>query len=156
MCSSDLVLSDAQVYGLIFEPGFSTAQQVTNLSGRGVGMDVVRRNITALRGTVGIDSRPGQGTTVSVRLPLTLAIINGFQVGVGGAVFVMPLDTVEECVAFRAEEGRDYTDLRGRVLPFLRLRELFALPGQPSTRENIVVLRQGEQRIGLEIGRAHV
>ncbi|WP_234409374.1 chemotaxis protein CheA [Ideonella sp. B508-1] len=147
------VLSDAQVYNLIFEPGFSTAEKVTNLSGRGVGMDVVKRNITALRGTVSIENRPGQGATVTVRLPLTLAIINGFQVGVGSAVFVMPLDTVEECVAFRAEPGRDYTDLRGQVLPFLRLRDLFGLPGQPAARENIVVLRQGEQRIGLVVDR---
>ncbi|MCO5977855.1 chemotaxis protein CheA [Ideonella oryzae] len=147
------VLSDSQVYNLIFEPGFSTAEKVTNLSGRGVGMDVVKRNITALRGSVHIDSRPGQGTTVSVRLPLTLAIINGFQVGVGGAVFVLPLEMVEECVAFSAEPDRDYTNLRGQVLPFLRLRELFELPGQPGPRENIVVLRHGSQRMGLVVDR---
>ena len=146
-------LSDSQVYNLIFEPGFSTAEQITDLSGRGVGMDVVKRNITALRGSVDIDSRPGQGTTVSVRLPLTLAIINGFQVGVGSAVFVLPLEMVEECVAFSAEPDRDYTNLRGQVLPFLRLRDLFELPGQPGPRENIVVLRHGNQRMGLVVDR---
>lgn len=93
-------LSDREVFAMIFEPGFSTAEKVTNLSGRGVGMDVVKRNITALRGTVEIDSSAGVGTTISVRLPLTLAIINGFQVGVGKSVFVVPLDVVEECVEF--------------------------------------------------------
>ena len=76
-------LTDSEVFGFIFEAGFSTAESVTNLSGRGVGMDVVKRNITALRGTVGIQSEEGRGTTVTVRLPLTLAIINGFQVAVG-------------------------------------------------------------------------
>jgi two-component system chemotaxis sensor kinase CheA len=100
-----------------------------------------------------MDSRPGQGTTVTVRLPLTLAIIDGFQVGVGSAVFVLPLEMVEECVAFSAEPDRDYTNLRGQVLPFLRLRELFELPGQPGPRENIVVLRHGNQRMGLVVDR---
>ncbi|HEY9026730.1 MAG TPA: chemotaxis protein CheA, partial [Burkholderiaceae bacterium] len=96
-------MSDAEVYALIFEPGFSTAEQITNLSGRGVGMDVVRRNIEALRGNVAIASEPGRGTTVTVRLPLTLAIINGFQVGVGKSVFVVPMDMVDECIEFSAE-----------------------------------------------------
>src|SRR5690606_27839155 len=108
LIESGKALSDSEIYGLIFEPGFSTAEQVTNLSGRGVGMDVVKRNITALRGSVSINSAEGVGTTVSVRLPLTLAIINGFQVGVGQSVFVVPLDMIEECVAFSAEEGHDY------------------------------------------------
>ena len=146
-------LSDNQIYNLIFEPGFSTAEKITDLSGRGVGMDVVKRNIMALRGSVDINSQPGHGATVTVRLPLTLAIINGFQVAVGNAVFVLPLEMVEECVAFSAEPDRDYTNLRGQVLPFLRLRELFELPGQPGTRENIVVLRHGNQRMGLVVDR---
>jgi two-component system, chemotaxis family, sensor kinase CheA len=144
-------LSDAETYALIFEPGFSTAEQVTNLSGRGVGMDVVKRNITALRGSVAITSTPGRGTTVTVRLPLTLAIINGFQVGVGKAVFVVPLDVVEECVEFAAEPGRDYSDLRGHVMPFIRLRELFGVPGTPPARQNIVVVRHAEQKFGLVV-----
>jgi len=96
LVDADKTLSDAEVFNLIFEPGFSTAETVTNLSGRGVGMDVVKRNITALRGTVGVSSQPGQGTTVTVRLPLTLAIIDGFQIGVGHSVFVVPLDVVDE------------------------------------------------------------
>jgi two-component system chemotaxis sensor kinase CheA len=147
----DANLSDAEIYGLIFEPGFSTADQITNLSGRGVGMDVVKRNITALRGSVGIASEPGQGTTVTVRLPLTLAIINGFQVGVGKSVFVVPLDMVDECVKFSAESHHDYTDLRGEVLPFIRLRDLFEVPGTPPERQNIVVVKHAGQKFGLVV-----
>ncbi|WP_127169091.1 chemotaxis protein CheA [Xanthomonas sp. BRIP62415] len=144
-------LSDREVFAMIFEPGFSTAEKVTNLSGRGVGMDVVKRNITALRGTVEIDSTAGLGTTISVRLPLTLAIINGFQVGVGKSVFVVPLDVVEECVEFTPDYGSDYIDLRGSVLPYVRLRALFALGGKTPARESIVVIRQGTQRFGLVV-----
>ena len=145
------VLSDGEIYGLIFEPGFSTAEKVTNLSGRGVGMDVVKRNITALRGSVSIDSEPGVGTTVTVRLPLTLAIINGFQVGVGKSVFVVPLDMVDECVEFSAVTDHDYTDLRGHVLPFIRLRDLFEVAGTPSGRQNIVVVKHAGQKFGLVV-----
>lgn len=144
-------LSDDEVYALIFEPGFSTAAQVTNLSGRGVGMDVVKRNIAALRGSVSIRSEAGRGTTVSVRLPLTLAIINGFQVAVGDSVFVVPLDMVDECVQYTSDEEQDYTDLRGQVLPFVRLRRFFGLPGSAAGRQNIVVVKYGAQRIGLVV-----
>jgi len=146
-------LSDEEVFGLIFEPGFSTADQISNLSGRGVGMDVVKRNITALRGSVGIQSEEGIGTTVSVRLPLTLAIIDGFLVQSSDSVFAIPLDMIEECVAFTSEIGHDYTDLRGEVLPFVRLRELFEVEGEPARRENIVVLRHGELKVGLVVDR---
>jgi two-component system, chemotaxis family, sensor kinase CheA len=144
-------MSDAEVYALIFEPGFSTAAQITNLSGRGVGMDVVKRNIAALRGDVAIASEPGRGTTVTVRLPLTLAIINGFQVAVGKSVFVVPMDMVDECVEFSAEPGHDYTDLRAQVLPFIRLRELFEVPGTATARQNIVVVKHAGQKFGLVV-----
>lgn len=144
-------LTDGEIYGLVFEPGFSTAEQVTNLSGRGVGMDVVKRNIVALRGSVDIASQSGVGTTVTVRLPLTLAIINGFQVGVGKSVFVVPLDMVDECIEFTGEPGHDYTDLRGTVLPFIRLRELFEVPGEPGPRQNIVVVKHAGQKFGLVV-----
>ena len=147
------VLSDAEVYRLIFEPGLSTAEQVSNLSGRGVGMDVVKRNITALRGSVEVRSTEGQGTTVTVRLPLTLAIIDGFLVEVGKSVFAIPLDMIEECIAYSAEPGHDYTNLRGEVLPFIRLRELFAVEGAPQRRENIVVLKHAGKRAGLVVDR---
>jgi len=144
-------LSDSEVYALIFEPGFSTAEKVTNLSGRGVGLDVVKRNITALRGTVGINSQEGIGTTVTVRLPLTLAIIDGFLVGVDKAVYAIPLDMIEECVAYSAEPGHDYTNLRGEVLPFIRVRELFSIPGKSAKGENIVVLKHAGQKAGLVV-----
>jgi two-component system, chemotaxis family, sensor kinase CheA len=144
-------LSDDEVYKLIFEPGFSTADQISNLSGRGVGLDVVKRNIAALRGSVGVHSEEGIGTTVTVRLPLTLAIIDGFLVEIGKSVFAIPLDMIEECVAYSAEPGHDYTNLRGQVLPFIRLRELFEVEGVATRRENIVVLKHAGQKAGLVV-----
>jgi two-component system chemotaxis sensor kinase CheA len=150
-------LSDREIYNLIFEPGFSTAETVSNLSGRGVGMDVVKRNITALRGTVTLDSEIEKGTTVRIRLPLTLAIIDGFLVGVGNAVYVVPLDMVVECIERAAWEnaGGDgrYLNLRGEVLPYLRLREHFEVEGEPARRENVVVVRYGEHKVGLVVDR---
>jgi two-component system chemotaxis sensor kinase CheA len=144
-------LSDEQIFRLIFEPGFSTAAEVTNISGRGVGMDVVKRNVEAMRGSVHVRSQPGQGTTVSVRLPLTLAIIDGFLVGVGPTSYVVPLETVEECVELKSEGEAHYTNLRGEVLPFIRLREVFGLPPNSSRRESVVVLRHGNLRAGLVV-----
>jgi two-component system chemotaxis sensor kinase CheA len=149
-------LTDGEAFALIFEPGFSTAEQVTNLSGRGVGMDVVKRNVNALRGTVELDSKEGQGTTVRIRLPLTLAIIDGFLVGVGGSSFVIPLELVEECVELgdehRAADGdQRYINLRGQVLPFVRLREMFSIRSSASRRESIVVIRSGGKRIGIVV-----
>jgi two-component system chemotaxis sensor kinase CheA len=144
-------LTDEEVYGLVLEAGFSTAEKVSNLSGRGVGMDVVKRNITALRGTVSMSSEEGCGTTVTVRLPLTLAIIDGFLIGVDKAVYAIPLDMIEECVAFSAEPDHDYTNLRGEVLPFIRLRQLFGMRGESAKGENIVVLKHGNQRAGLVV-----
>jgi two-component system chemotaxis sensor kinase CheA len=144
-------LTDGEIYNLIFEAGFSTAEKVTNLSGRGVGMDVVKRNITALRGSVDVSSTEGAGTTVTVRLPLTLAIIDGFLVQVGGSVFVIPLDMIEECIEFATEPGQDYCNLRGQVLPFIRLRSLFRIDGAATRRESIVVLKLGAIRAGLVV-----
>ena len=143
--------SDSDLFNLIFEPGFSTAEAVTNLSGRGVGMDVVKRNITALRGVVNIKSIEGAGTTVTVRLPLTLAIINGFQVGVGSSIFVLPLDSIDECVEFSAADGHDFTSLRGEVLPFIHLRTLFGSAVPAAKRQSIVVVRHGGKRAGIVV-----
>ncbi|MRW90918.1 chemotaxis protein CheA [Duganella sp. FT80W] len=144
-------LTDSEIYNLIFEAGFSTAEKITNLSGRGVGMDVVKRNIQALRGSVDVGSKEGQGTTVTVRLPLTLAIIDGFLVQVGASVFVIPLDMIEECIEYATEPGQDYTNLRGQVLPLVRLRELFRIGGAATRRESIVVLKFGNHRAGLVV-----
>ena len=145
------VLTDAEVHALIFEPGFSTAERVTNLSGRGVGMDVVKRNITALRGALSVASTEDVGTTITVRLPLTLAIINGFQVGLGDSIYVLPLETIEECIEFSAVPGHDFTSLRGEMLPFIRLREVFATRAPPVRRQSIVVVRHAGQRAGIVV-----
>ena len=144
-------LADRELYALIFEPGFSTAEEVTSLSGRGVGMDVVKRNITALRGSVDITSEEGVGTTVTVRMPLTLAIINGFLVGLGTSVFVIPLDMIDECLELTAEPGHDYTNLRGQVLPFIRLRDVFSADVRSARRESIVVVNCAGRKTGLVV-----
>jgi len=151
LIQEDRTLTDSEVFGFIFDAGFSTAETVTNLSGRGVGMDVVKRNITALRGSVGIKSEEGRGTTVTVRLPLTLAIINGFQVAVGNSSFVLPLETIEECVEFSAESDHDFANLRGAVLPFVRLRDVFGTREPASRRQSIVVVKHAGERAGLVV-----
>ncbi len=156
LVTANQTLTDQDVYGLIFEAGFSTAEAVTNLSGRGVGMDVVRRNIEALRGTVEIDSREGFGTTVKIRLPLTLAIIDGFLMGVGSASYVVPLDMVMECIELNESERQEtresnYINLRGTVLPFIRLRDHFCEQGKAGRRENIVVVQYAGQKAGLVV-----
>lgn len=152
--SAGQTLTDEQIYALIFEPGFSTAEQVTNLSGRGVGMDVVKRNITALRGTVEIQSEEGRGTRVRIRLPLTLAIIDGFQVGVGSSHFVIPLDLVEECVEINDGEGGEaqgHVNLHGAVLPLIRLRDMFDIKQKRGRRQSVVVVRSAGKRVGIVV-----
>lgn len=153
---ADQELSDQEIYKLIMEPGFSTADAVTNVSGRGMGMDVVKRNIEDLRGSVTIDSTEGAGTTVVIRMPLTLAIIDGFMVGVGHATYVVPLDTVVECMELSAEDraairNRSYLNLRDQVLPLLRLRDVFDTSGEAGRRENIVVVQCAGQQAGLVV-----
>jgi two-component system chemotaxis sensor kinase CheA len=149
-------LEDAELLRLVFEPGFTTAEVVTDMSGRGVGMDVVRRNVEALRGSVDLESQEGRGTTVRMRMPLTLAIIEGFLVEAAGEVYVLPLDAVLECVELPAEErGRQEAqgliNLRGSPVPYLRLRHLYSLRGPPAVRENVVILEQSGRRAGLVV-----
>jgi two-component system chemotaxis sensor kinase CheA len=156
MVQPDANLSDKEIFNLIFEAGLSTAEAVSNLSGRGVGMDVVRRNITALRGSIELESEIGKGTMVRIRLPLTLAIIDGFLVGVGKSSFVIPLDLVVECIELseedkRAANERNYLSLRGQVLPYLRLRDMFDVKTEAVRRENVVVVKYGEARAGLVV-----
>ena len=154
LITANAVLSDKDIYALIFEPGFSTADQVSNLSGRGVGMDVVKRNVTSLRGSIDIDSEMGVGATIKIRLPLTLAIIDGFLVGVGTSSFVVPLDHVIECVELPKEsDDLDYMDLRGQVLPFIRLRNFFEIEGELPRRQNVVVVGYGDNKTGLVVDR---
>ncbi|MBI4941947.1 MAG: chemotaxis protein CheA, partial [Actinobacteria bacterium] len=145
-------LSEQDIYQLIFEAGFSTAAQVSDLSGRGVGMDVVKRNVTALRGMIEVESKVGVGCTMRIRLPLTLAIIDGFLVGVGSASYVVPLDRVIECVELPPNSDlRDCMDLRGEVLPFIRLRSLFGIDGERPRRENVVVVEYAGMKVGLVV-----
>jgi two-component system chemotaxis sensor kinase CheA len=153
-------LTEQQIFMLIFEPGFSTAETVTNLSGRGVGMDVVRRNIEDLRGTIEIQSIQGKGTQFRIRLPLTLSIIDGFQVAVGNSQFVIPIDTVVECVDLPTfDQGTRIINLRGAPLPFVRLADEFFLPEEDcsaNTREQrqcLLVLQCGNQRAGMVVDR---
>ena len=151
-------MRDADLRALIFSSGFSTAATVTDLSGRGVGMEVVRRNVDLLRGTIAVESRPGQGTTISVRVPLTLAIIDGFQVGAGGQTYVVPLDAVVECMELDAASGDrsddcGVIDVRGEAVPFLRLGGVFGLgaEGDARTRENVVVVKHEDRLAGIAV-----
>jgi two-component system chemotaxis sensor kinase CheA len=151
-------LNDHELFRLILEPGFSTASEVTEFSGRGVGMDVVRRNVEALRGVISIESRAGIGTTITIRLPLTLAIIRGFAVGVDEETYIMPLDAVIECIELPRDGSEEFAsrgviNLRGQALPYVRLRDCFRLGGQPTERENVLVLRYHDQRVGLVVDR---
>jgi two-component system, chemotaxis family, sensor kinase CheA len=146
---------DDEILHLIFAPGFSTAETVTNLSGRGVGMDVVRSNVEALRGTVTVTSTPGEGSCMEIRLPLTLAIIDGFLVGVGASKFIVPLESVVEVIANREaattvdSRGRCCVELRGQVLPVVNLRTLYALDSPQPERCSVVVVRSGNRRFGV-------
>ncbi|MDO8907043.1 MAG: chemotaxis protein CheA [Pseudohongiella sp.] len=157
LISADQELSRSEIYKLIFEPGFSTAEKVSNISGRGVGMDVVRSNIEALRGSIELDSEEGEGTRISIRLPLTLAIIDGFMTGVGDACYVLPLNMVEECIELKTAEGEDgkksYISLRGEILPLISLREQFGHADAENLRENVIVVRHGSQRAGFVVDR---
>lgn len=127
-------MSDAEVWQLIFAPGFSTAAVVTDVSGRGVGMDVVKRNIAALNGTVEIDSAEGYGMKVSVRLPLTLAIMDGMSVGVGGEVYILPLSSVVESFQVKADavstvgQGSQLVKVRDEYMPVIELEKVFQIP----------------------------
>jgi two-component system chemotaxis sensor kinase CheA len=149
-------ISDNELLQMIFHPGFSTAAKVTNLSGRGVGMDVVKRAVEALRGSIDMKSRPGEGTEVSLRIPLTLAIIDGLLVRVGQGRHVIPLAAVEECLELSLDEdkrsrGRSFISLRDKLVPFLRLRELFNTGTQPELHQKVVVVSTGSDRVGLVV-----
>ena len=152
----DQVLSDQELFQLIFHPGFSTAAQVSNLSGRGVGMDVVKRTIESLRGTIEVASEPGEGSTIALRIPLTLAIIEGLLVRVGEEQYVIPLSSVEECIELSLEDdmrhrGRSLISLRGALVPFLRLREVFSSGTKPDPYQKIIVVSTGAERVGLVV-----
>ena len=150
--------TDQEIFQLIFHPGLSTAEQVTNLSGRGVGMDVVRRNIEELQGGIEIESEVGVGTSFSIRLPLTLAIIDGFHVTAGQIDFIVPQNTILECVDLNSlphVQGQNCVNLRGDQVPYIRLRDIFSLQATEKSREKIVVVQFGEKRAGIVVDELH-
>ncbi|MFD1744489.1 chemotaxis protein CheA [Rhizobium helianthi] len=154
--SPNAQLNDQDLLQLIFQPGFSTAQQVTNLSGRGVGMDVVKKTIDALRGTINVVSRPGEGSEITLSIPLTLAIIDGLLVRVGSGRYVIPLSAVEECLELSVEDdmrsrGRSFISLRDSLVPFIRLRDLFSTQTKPDPFQKVVVISTGSERVGLVV-----
>jgi two-component system chemotaxis sensor kinase CheA len=148
--------TDSELFQVILLPGFSTAKKVTSLSGRGVGLDVVKRTVDGLRGTIDIASTMGAGSEMTLRLPLTLAIIDGLLVRVGRGRYVIPLSAVEECVELSTEEdarsrGRSFLNIRGDLVPFLRLRELFNAKEPADRYQKVVIVSAGELRVGLVV-----
>ncbi len=148
--------SDKEIFAQIFAPGFSTAKKVTSVSGRGVGMDVVKRAIDALRGTIDLTSTRGVGSTITVRIPLTLAIIESLLVKIGTDCFVLPLSLVHECVELTARQveashGRNLANVRGHLVPYVPLRERFAIPGEAPAIQQIVITEVGGFRVGFVV-----
>ncbi len=153
---ADEQLSHTDLLNLIFAPGFSTAQKVTGLSGRGVGMDVVKRAIESLRGSITLDSQKGQGSTVSLRIPLTLAIIESLLVQIGDGRYVLPLSAVEECIELTAKDiqdahGRNLAKVRGHLVPYVPLREEFAIDGKRPAVQQIVITQINGQQLGFVV-----
>lgn len=156
LIAPDAKLAEHDLFQMVFHPGFSTAKEITALSGRGVGMDVVKRTIEGLRGRIDLASKPGEGTTVTLRLPLTLAIIEGMLVRVGQGRYSIPLSAVEECVelpkdAEVANSGRNFLNIRGHLVPFLRLHELFKTRSAIEPHQKVVIVSAGESRVGLVV-----
>lgn len=156
LIAADAVLSETDTFALIFEPGFSTAAEITDVSGRGVGMDVVRRNVEGLRGSIDVASTSGEGTRVTLRLPLTLAIIDGLLVDVGGKNFVLPLANTLECIELSREDvvranGKHLVSVRGEVIPYIRLREYFDIRGRALDIEQIMVVETEGGRYGFVV-----
>ncbi len=153
LIAAGAVLSDHEIHQFLFHPGFSTAQTISALSGRGVGMDVVKRTIENMRGSIDLSTRPGQGTTVTLRLPLTLAIIEGLLIRVGEGRYIIPLSAVEECVELTAEEersrSRNFLNMRGNLVPFLRLRDILLVEGSPDQHQKTIIISTGETQVGL-------
>ncbi|MDA9516523.1 chemotaxis protein CheA [Bradyrhizobium sp. CCBAU 11430] len=153
LIATGAVLTDHEIHQFLFHPGFSTAQTISALSGRGVGMDVVKRTIENMRGSIDLSTRPGQGTTVTLRLPLTLAIIEGLLIRVGEGRYIIPLSAVEECIELTAEDersrGRNFLNVRGNLVPFLRLREIMTASGTPDRHQKTIIISTGETHVGL-------
>jgi two-component system chemotaxis sensor kinase CheA len=150
-------LNKGEIYNLIMQPGFSTSSSISDVSGRGVGMDVVKKNIEELRGSIEIESESGEGTTISIRLPLTLAIIDGFMVKISSQPYIIPLEMIIECIELTKEykefiKANRFINLREQVLPVLDLREFFNYEiKDENVRDNIVIVQFGMLRVGLVV-----
>jgi len=149
-------LSENEVFSYILAPGFSTAEDVTSVSGRGVGMDVVKKAMDDLRATIEVDSMKGIGTTVTLKLPLTLAIIEGLLIRIGAERFVIPLSVVEECVELTRDDiarthGRHLVRVRGEIVPYIRLREWFDIDGDAPDIEQVVIIQNEGKRVGFAV-----
>ncbi|WP_339037445.1 chemotaxis protein CheA [Bradyrhizobium symbiodeficiens] len=153
LIAAGAVLTDHEIHQFLFHPGFSTAQTISALSGRGVGMDVVKRTIENMRGSIDLSTKSGQGTTVTLRLPLTLAIIEGLLIRVGEGRYIIPLSAVEECIELTAEDersrGRNFLNVRGNLVPFLRLREIMSASGAPDRHQKTIIISTGDTHVGL-------
>jgi len=158
LVAADAQLTQSESFSLIFQPGFSTAKQVTDVSGRGVGMDVVRQRVDSLRGSIDVASTPGEGTSVTLRLPLTLAIIDGLLVMIGDAYFVLPLANTQECIELTradlaAANGKHLASVRGELVPYIRLREHFCIASERPEIEQIMVVETEQGRYGFVVDR---
>jgi two-component system chemotaxis sensor kinase CheA len=156
LITPDAVRTERELWELIFAPGFTTAKTVTGISGRGVGLDVVKGAIQSLRGSIGIESARGKGTTITLILPLTLAIIEGFMTRIGADHYVFPLSLVEECVELAPEEtnishGRHLIPVRDHLVPYIRLREHFMINGEQPEFEQVVITNIDGRRIGVAV-----
>jgi two-component system chemotaxis sensor kinase CheA len=156
LIKEDAALNEREIFPILFAPGFSTSENITKVSGRGVGLDVVKKSIDSLRGTAGIESRKGTGTIITLRIPLTLAIIEGLLVVVGNNQYILPLSVVEECIELTRKEvanthGRHMINVRGKIVPYIRLREFLQADGIPPDIEQIVITEVNGRRIGLAV-----
>jgi len=156
LVSAEAQLTEAEIFSFILMPGFSTAKQVTDVSGRGVGMDVVHQRVEALRGTIDIASKPGAGTSITLRLPLTLAIIDGLLVRVDQAHYVLPLANTLECIELTRQDiekanGKHVANVRGEIVPYIRLREFFDIETERPEREQIMIAETEDGRYGFVV-----
>jgi two-component system chemotaxis sensor kinase CheA len=156
LISGDALLSEKEILALTLAPGFSMAQTITNVSGRGVGMDVVKKSIDALRGSIEIATQKGLGTTITLKLPLTMAIIDGLLVRINDNHYIMPLAAIEECVELTREDvqhahGKHIANIRGQIVPYINLREMFRYNGTAPAIEQIVTAKIDGSRVGFVV-----
>ena len=151
-------ISDSDIYRMIFLPGFSTSEKVTAVSGRGVGMDVVKKDITALGGTISIETQQGKGTDFILKIPLTLAIIEGMLVQIGNSIFVIPLTNIQECMEFSPADGDEdkicsHIDARGEFLPYINLRRWFEIDDPLPPSQQVVIVNDQDSKLGVVVDR---